>query len=182
MRIVPRQIDAVETWVASQLQLPGVPPEEEILARFVEPLLAQIRIDAAPQIVSLAENRLGIHAPLTSVRQVARNMGLTRARVYQLLNEINDIMSVRWPSGRQQVYQLDAKFRAELRGAWSSPCSSSSSKPRPSSSIRGAAAGPRACWSGWTDRTLWATPARRRTETIRCWTKPRPRQSALTRT
>ena len=42
-------------------------------------------------------------------------MGLTRARVYQLLNEINDIMSVRWPSGRQQVYQLDAKFRADAR-------------------------------------------------------------------
>jgi hypothetical protein len=115
LRIVPRQIDAVETWVAGQLQLPGIPPEEELLARFVEPLLAQLRIDAAPQIVSLAENRLGIHAPLTSVRQVARNMGLTRARVYQLLNEINDIMAVRWPSGRQQVYQLDAKFRVEAQ-------------------------------------------------------------------
>jgi hypothetical protein len=113
LRIVPRQIDAVQTWVSRYLQLPGVPREEELFTRFVEPLLTQVRIDASPQIVSLAENRLGIHAPLTSVRQAARTMGLTRARVYQLLNEINDIMSVRWPSGRHEVYQLDAKFRAE---------------------------------------------------------------------
>jgi hypothetical protein len=40
-------------------------------------------------------------------------MGLTRARVYQLLNEINDIMSVRWPTGRHQVYELSDKFQEE---------------------------------------------------------------------
>jgi hypothetical protein len=113
LRIVPRHIDAVETWVGRTLQQPGIPGEEELFSRFVEPLLAQLRLDAAPQIVSLAENRLGLHAPITSVRQVARNMGLTRARVYQLLNEMNDIMGVRWPDGRHQVYELDAKFRAE---------------------------------------------------------------------
>ena len=115
LRIVPRHIDAVETWVGRNLQLPGIPGEEELLTRFVDPLLAQVRIDANPQIVSLAENRLGLHAPVTSVRQVARNMGLTRARVYQLLNEVNDIATVRWPNGRHQVYELDAKFRSEAR-------------------------------------------------------------------
>ena len=40
-------------------------------------------------------------------------MGLTRGRVYQLLNEINDIMTVRWPLGRHQVYELHDKFAAE---------------------------------------------------------------------
>lgn len=48
-----------------------------------------------------------------SVRQAARTMGLTRARVYQLLNEINDIMNVRWPTGRHQVYELHDKLKAE---------------------------------------------------------------------
>ena len=42
-------------------------------------------------------------------------MGLTRARVYQLLNEINDIMTVRWPLGRHQVYELREKFQSEAR-------------------------------------------------------------------
>jgi hypothetical protein len=40
-------------------------------------------------------------------------MGLTRARVYQLLNEINDIMMVRWPMGRHLMYELREKLRAE---------------------------------------------------------------------
>ena len=52
-------------------------------------------------------------------------MGLTRARVYQLLNEINDIMIVRWPLGRHQVHELREKFHSETaeaeRGAGCQP-------------------------------------------------------------
>ncbi len=113
VRIVPRLIDKVEQWVGSALQRPGVPSEQEIFESFVSPLLEQVRIDATAQIANLAENRLGITGPITSVRQAARGMGLTRARVYQLLNEINDIMVVRWPTGRHQAYELHAKLLAE---------------------------------------------------------------------
>ena len=74
----------------------------------------QIRRDGSEQVVRLTEIRLGLHGPVTSVRQMSRSVGLTRARVYQLLNEINDIMSVRWPLGRHQAYELSAKFEAEL--------------------------------------------------------------------
>ena len=42
-------------------------------------------------------------------------MGLTRARVYQLLNEINDIMAVRWPNGRHQMYELREKLVSESK-------------------------------------------------------------------
>ena len=113
LRIVPRLIDGVEQWVGQWLQKSGVPSNSEIFQYFVSPLLEQIRIDAPQQIVTMAENRLGIRGPITSVRQVARNMGLTRARVYQLLNEINDIMMVRWPLGRHQVYELHEKISTE---------------------------------------------------------------------
>ena len=44
-------------------------------------------------------------------------MGLTRARVYQLLNEVNDIAVVRWPLGRHQVYELRQKFERESADA-----------------------------------------------------------------
>ena len=88
---------------------------EEIFENFVSPLLEQVRVDATQQIASLAENRLGISGPITSVRQAARAMGLTRARVYQLLNEINDIMAVRWPTGRHQVYELRERIQAEAQ-------------------------------------------------------------------
>ncbi|MGA2797233.1 MAG: hypothetical protein ABSE63_06640 [Thermoguttaceae bacterium] len=113
IRVAPRLINVVERWVGQSLQKPGLPSNAEIFQNFVSPLLEQIRIDAPQQIVSMAENRLGVRGPITSVRQVARSMGLTRARVYQLLNEINDIMTVRWPLGRHQVYQLHDKFAAE---------------------------------------------------------------------
>jgi hypothetical protein len=113
VRLVPRTIDQVEEWTARALQRPGIPGEPEIFAHFVSPLLEQVRIDATQQIVALAENRLGIGSPISSVRQAARTMGLTRARVYQLLNEINDIMMVRWPTGRHQVHELREKFRLE---------------------------------------------------------------------
>ena len=113
LRIVPRLIDSVEQWIGQSIQKSGVPGNAEIFHNFVSPLFEQIRIDAPQQIAAMAENRLGIRGPITSVRQVARTMGLTRARVYQLLNEINDIMTVRWPLGRHQVYELREKFASE---------------------------------------------------------------------
>ncbi len=113
VRIVPRLIDQVEQWTARALQRPGVPSRQELFTEFVAPLLEQIHIDASRQVAMLAENRLGVDSPMTSVRQAARSMGLTRARVYQLLNEINDIMMVRWPTGRHQSHEMRERFLAE---------------------------------------------------------------------
>ncbi len=113
VRIIPRRIDQVEQWIGRALQRPGIPGPQEIFDHFVHPLLEQIRTDATQQIATLAENRLGIGGPITSVRHVARTMGLTRARVYQLLNEINDIMMVRWPTGRHQSHELRERFQTE---------------------------------------------------------------------
>ncbi len=112
-RIVPRLIDRVERWTGRLLQRPGVPDPQDIFAEFVEPLFEQICLDAAQQVATLAASRLGIGCEPTSVRQSARAMKLTRARVYQLLNEINDIMAVRWPMGRHQVHELREKFLRE---------------------------------------------------------------------
>jgi hypothetical protein len=113
VRVVPRLIDRVERWSGAALQSFGVPDEREIFDNFIGPLLSQVRLDAGPQIVALAERRLGLHGPIGSVRHVARNMGLTRARVYQLLSEINDILLVRWPCGRFLSHQLRQKFQRE---------------------------------------------------------------------
>jgi len=113
VRIIPQLIDRAERWTGRALQRPGIPCEEEIFANFVEPLLGQVRIDATRQVVTLAEHRLGVGGPITSVRQAARVMALTRARVYQLLNEVNDIMMVRWPTGRHQAHELRERCVAE---------------------------------------------------------------------
>ena len=106
VRLYPALIDRVERWVERQLQSPEPLDEESLLENYVRPLCDQVRVDAHEPIVRLMETRLGFHGPITSVRQVARGMGLTRARVYQLLNEINDILVVRWPNGRHLSYEL----------------------------------------------------------------------------
>ncbi len=121
LRIFPRLIDRVEQWIGHVLQTQGVPTTQELFENVVGPLLEQVRNDATQQIASLAENRLGISGPITSVRQAARAMGLTRARVYQLLNEINDIMAVRWPNGRHQMYELREKVVTESQELESPP-------------------------------------------------------------
>jgi len=121
VRIVPRLIDRAEQWIGHALQTPGMPTTEQLFENLIQLLLEQIRNDATQQIASLAENRLGLTGPITSVRQAARAMGLTRARVYQLLNEINDIMAVRWPHGRHQMYELREKLLAETKDVETPP-------------------------------------------------------------
>ena len=74
-------------------------------------------------------------------------MGLTRARVYQLLNEINDIMTVRWPNGRHQMYELREKLRDRVEGDGPRRRTCSSSWPPSSCSIPAAAAAPPARWT-----------------------------------
>ena len=113
VRLVPRHIDQAERWIGHQLQRAKLPRADEIAECFITPLLAQLHHDSSRQIVGLAESRLGIRGPLTSVRQTARRMDLTRARVYQLLNEINDILSIRWPLGRWQTYRLLERLETE---------------------------------------------------------------------
>jgi len=121
VRLAPRLIDRVERWADQTLQCRCVPFAQDLFANYVEPLLEQTRIDAPQQVVELAESRLGIAGPMASVRQAARSMMLTRARVYQLLNEISDIMSVRWPAGRQRTRELIAMFLAEAAGGLDAP-------------------------------------------------------------
>ncbi len=116
IRLAPRQIDAAETWVRVAMRRPDVPSREEICDKFLRPLVEQIRCDASRQIVQLAESRLGIHGPVASVRQAAHGLGLTRARIYQLLSEIHAIISVRWPLGRCQVGELRKKFLSDCEG------------------------------------------------------------------
>ena len=40
-------------------------------------------------------------------------MEVTRARVYQLLEDCSKVMNVRWPEGQHQLAALTAKFKAE---------------------------------------------------------------------
>ncbi|MDR1382362.1 MAG: hypothetical protein LBJ67_00735 [Planctomycetaceae bacterium] len=110
MRLIPRNIDHVENWSIKVLLKRGMPKKSEIDDNYIQPLLEQMKIDASEQIYELILNRIGLQGEVTSIRQASRILKLARARVYQLLNEINDITLIRWPNGRLLTSLLRNKF------------------------------------------------------------------------
>ena len=112
LRIVPKFIVPIENWISQVLDRDGIPSNDELREHLVIPLLDQLAIDAGSTIHQLSEGRLGIKGSEQSVRQQAKQMGVTRARVYQLLEDCSRVMDVRWPEGMQYLAHLDARFHA----------------------------------------------------------------------
>ncbi|HUY91042.1 MAG TPA: hypothetical protein VMV10_20055 [Pirellulales bacterium] len=111
VRILPRFVIQLENWVLRYLQRPGAPSYEELRSTFIGPLLDQVRIDAGAQIAKLAESRLAPSG--ATVRQAAQRLGLTRARIYQLLGEAGAIVKVRWPEGQALVASLRERLASQ---------------------------------------------------------------------
>ena len=87
MRLVPKFIQPLERWIADWMSRPGVPSAEEVREHLTVPLLDQLKIDAGDTIYDLSAGRLGIEGDPQSVRHQSKQMGVTRARVYQLLED-----------------------------------------------------------------------------------------------
>lgn len=115
IRLLPREIRSVEDWLLRTLPNENLPDADDILVSFVRPLLEQVRIDAGEQIAELGESRLGLNAAERSVRQTASRLGLTRARVYQLLADIGAVLDIRWPEGHYLVNHLRDRIAREHR-------------------------------------------------------------------
>ena len=99
VRLTPAFLLPLQCWISDTAAREVIPPPNEVRRALTEPLLAQIEIDAGSTVVRLAKGRLGIHGEMRSVRQQARHLGVTRARVYQLLDGCSEVMAVRWPTG-----------------------------------------------------------------------------------
>lgn len=110
IRLVPRSIVPVETWLHDCIAGGRAPAEEEVCDRLVVPMLAQLKVDANETVYKLAEGRLGVRTRSQSVRLQSRKLGVTRARVYQLLDECHHIMTVRWPEGRCMLQRLSEQY------------------------------------------------------------------------
>ena len=101
VRFTPRWIAGVEDWFQAAKSRPMTLHREELIANLVEPLLQQLDMDVGPTVGQLARSRLGIGANHTTVRDQALEMGVTRARVYQMLEDCHKTMHVRWPEGKR---------------------------------------------------------------------------------
>ncbi|HEX5103174.1 MAG TPA: hypothetical protein VFV87_05155 [Pirellulaceae bacterium] len=103
VRLAPRTIASAEDWIAEVRSRSFPPGHEEIGQYLIEPILQQLAIDAGDTVAKLARGRLGVGAGTESVRHQSQSLGVTRARVYQMLEECHGVMQIRWPEGRRQL-------------------------------------------------------------------------------
>jgi len=108
--IVPRFLPPLVRWLNEMNRQPELPDVEELHDRIVRPMVAQIKIDISDQVAELAAARLCLDENAPSVKQQAETLGVTRARVYQLLEDCAKAMDVRWPEGRWLLAPLTTRF------------------------------------------------------------------------
>lgn len=108
----PRFVCGLESWLADALKREDFPSRDELVERLLNPLFDQLRIDAGDEVVDLAAGKLGLSGRKRPVRLAAAERGLTRARIYQMIGEMAEIMNVRWPEGAVLIAELRARYES----------------------------------------------------------------------
>jgi len=108
--LVPRFVSPLNRWLLERIGQDNLPSVDEVQQHVVRPMINQIRIDLGDQIATLAAARLSLDENAPSVKQQADAIGVTRARVYQLLEDCAKVMEVRWPEGRWLLTPLATRF------------------------------------------------------------------------
>jgi hypothetical protein len=108
--VVPRFVPPLNRWLMETIAQLELPPVDEIHKHIVKPMINQIKIDLGDQVAGLASARLCLDENAPSVKQQAETIGVTRARVYQLLEDCGKVMDVRWPEGRWLLAPLATRF------------------------------------------------------------------------
>ena len=116
-QLCPAFVPSLEQWIYGALASEDVPAVQEIRQHVVLPLLNQVERDAGETVHRLAAGRLGIEAFPEGVRDQAQELGVTRARIYQLLETCGEVMQVRWPHGRWMFELLRHKLQAHGEGS-----------------------------------------------------------------
>lgn len=113
LRIQPRFVAPVDQWLRGMFVEPGWTPHlQDLRQQIALPLLNQIAHDAGETVHRLACGRLGIETEPEQVRDLAAGLGVSRARIYQLLMMCTQIMDVRWPEGRWMIGELVRRCRS----------------------------------------------------------------------
>lgn len=110
IRLVPQFIPPIESWIVRTLAAEEIPSVADVREQLVLPTLRQIAVDGGETVHHLAAGRLGVGSSPRSVRAQSRNMGVTRARIYQLLEDCAKMMLVRWPEGKYLLRDLAEKL------------------------------------------------------------------------
>lgn len=110
LQLTPRFAPRLTRWLTEVVWQESLPSAELIHERIVTPMVHQMRVDLGSNIARLAADRLRFEHDAPSVKQQADDLGVTRARVYQLLEDCAKAMDVRWPEGRWLLAPLANRF------------------------------------------------------------------------
>lgn len=117
IRLVPKFIAPIDEWISDIAERGQVPSADALRDMLVIPILKQIEVDAGPTVHALVTDRLGVTGDPQNVRTQARRLGVTRARIYQLLDDCSKVMRVRWPEGEGQLANLAKMFAEASTGS-----------------------------------------------------------------
>ncbi|TWT46422.1 hypothetical protein [Botrimarina hoheduenensis] len=98
--VQPRFVPAVNRWLVLANKSPRLVGAEDLQRRVIAPLLEQVAHDLGQEVAQVAAERLATGSRASSVKQQAARLSVTRARIYQLLEECAAMAAVRWPEGR----------------------------------------------------------------------------------
>ncbi|MGY8766975.1 MAG: hypothetical protein ACKVH8_00925 [Pirellulales bacterium] len=99
----------LESWITEKLLSDGFPSDDEVREKLTLPLLSQVKIDVGSTVYELCAGRLGINGEPQSVRNQSSDMNVTRARVYQQLEDCTKVLQVRWAEGTGLLQSLVKK-------------------------------------------------------------------------
>ncbi|MEX0819804.1 MAG: hypothetical protein WD070_09415, partial [Pirellulaceae bacterium] len=115
VQLMPAFVPPIEQWLYGVLSSDEPPTAQDIRQHLILPLLNQIERDAGETVHRLAAGRLGVEAFPEGVRDQSLELGVTRARIYQLLETCGQVMLVRWPEGRWMLKLLIQKAQSHAR-------------------------------------------------------------------
>ena len=110
--IVPSFVPRLNRWLLEASTATNMPPVEVIQENVVQPLVRQIEIDLGKTVAKLVTSRLSLDSSAPTVRQQAKRLDVTRARIYQLLEDCAKVMEVRWPEGNWLLAALASKLES----------------------------------------------------------------------
>jgi hypothetical protein len=108
VRLQPRLVQQVESWVRQQFQSSVSPSASELHAEFAAPLLEQLSLDGGELHCDVVRSRL--ERPGMAIHTLARQKGVTRARLCELWADAAEVAAVRWPEGRTLTGRLRIKL------------------------------------------------------------------------
>lgn len=110
VRLDPMFVVDVESAFVEIIGQSQVPSERKVQQTIIRPIVEQLKNDIGDNGFELVRKRIGFDTEIRGVRDQSEELGLTRARVYQILEECAQAIQVRWPRGRLLLNDLMANL------------------------------------------------------------------------